>query len=85
MVFDVMLGGFDAMMLRVMAMTGGGVGMMRGDLVIVILIMPGGFAMMARGAFVMIGGIVMMFAGGMLVRHGKSPFRTAPGWPRPRH
>jgi hypothetical protein len=57
------------MMMRMRAMAGRGVRMMRRDLVIVAFIVLRGFAMVARGLLVMIGGMMMMFAGGMLMGH----------------
>jgi hypothetical protein len=62
------------MMMGVMAMTAGGMGMMGGDLMIVLLIMFRRFAMVARCFFVMFSGAVVMGAGGMLVRHGELSF-----------
>jgi hypothetical protein len=60
---------FRRMMMRVRAMAGCGVRVMRGDLVIVFFIVLGGIAMMLRGFFVMVRGMMMMLAGGMLVGH----------------
>jgi hypothetical protein len=66
------LAGFRAMMMGVMAVTRRGVGVVRGAFVIFAFIMTGGFAMMMRGLFVMGGGVVVMLACRVLVRHGFS-------------
>jgi hypothetical protein len=71
---DMRLAGFGGMVMGMMAVAGRAVGVVRGRLGIVILIMLRGLAMMMRGLFVMIGGVLMMLAGGMLVRrHGETP------------
>jgi hypothetical protein len=67
------LAGFRAVMRGVGAMAGRAVGVMRRRLVIVFVIVTGSFAMMLRGLFVVIGGVRVMFACRMLLRHGRSP------------
>jgi hypothetical protein len=67
------LAGFRAVMGGVSAMAGCTVRVMRRGLVIVIVVMTGRFAMMFCGLFVMIGGVRMMFACRMLLRHERSP------------
>lgn len=66
---NVKLARFARMMMRVRAVAGCAVRMMRGDLVIVFLVVFGGIAMMLRGFLVMIRGMMMMFACGMLMGH----------------
>lgn len=69
MMGDVKLARFGRVMMRVRAVAGGRVRVMRGDLVIVAFVVLRGFAMVARGLLVMIRRMVMLFAGRMLVRH----------------
>jgi hypothetical protein len=71
--FRMRLAGFGGMVMGVMAVAGRGMGVMRRGLAIVVLISLGGFAVMMRCLFMMFGGVVMMLAGGMLVRHGELP------------
>jgi hypothetical protein len=66
---NVKLARFRRMMVCMGAVTGGGVGVMRRDLMVFFFVMLRGFAMMARGLLVMIRGVMMMFASRMLVRH----------------
>jgi hypothetical protein len=75
---DVMLGGFAGVVMGVMAMAAGGMGVMGGDLMVVLFVIFRRFAMMAGGLFMMLGGAVMMGAGGVLVRHGN----FLRSWPR---
>ena len=67
------LAGFGAVMRGVRAVTGCAVRMVRGCLVIVVFIVSSSFAMMLGRFLVMVGGVRVMFAGRMLVRHGRSP------------
>lgn len=52
-------------------------GVMSGQLGLVVFIMFGGHAMMMGSLFMMLGGGMMMGAGWMLVRHGKLPLAEA--------
>jgi hypothetical protein len=75
----VQLACLGGVMMGVRTVSCGAMGVMRSGLRIVFLIMLGGQAMVLRGLFVMLGGVVMMFAGGVLVRHALSPgFGIAP-------
>jgi hypothetical protein len=76
MMLDVGLAGLGSMVMRVMAVAGRGVGMMRGDFTVIFFVMLGGLAMVMRGLFVMIGGIMVMLAGRVLVLgHGILPWK----------
>ena len=60
---------FRRVTMRVRAMAGCCVRMVRGDLVIVFFVILRGIAMMFRGFLVMIGSVMMVLAGRMLVGH----------------
>ena len=66
------LAGFGGMVMSMMAVARGGVGVMGRALAVFFFIVLGGFAVMVRGLFQMVGGVVVMLAGGMFVRHGVS-------------
>jgi hypothetical protein len=65
----VQLARFRAMMSGMRAMSRGAMGVMRRDIGIIVFVMAGGLAMMMCRLFVVLGGRVVMRAGGMLVRH----------------
>jgi hypothetical protein len=69
----VRLAGFGAVMRGMRAMAGCAVCVMRSRLVIVVFVVAGSFAMMLGGLLVVVSGVRVMFAGRMLVRHGRSP------------
>jgi hypothetical protein len=71
----VLLARFRGVMRSMRAVTRSRVGMMSGCFVIIFLIVMGGFAMMARRFFMVVGSTVMMFTRGVLVRHVTSPFQ----------
>jgi hypothetical protein len=66
---------FRRVMMRVRAMTRRRVRVMRRDLVIVFFVVFRGVAMVARRLLMMIRGIVVVLACGMLVRHMRLLFR----------
>ena len=71
--FGVRLAGLGGVVMGMMAVAGRGMGMVCRGFVIIVFIVLGGFTMMMRGLFVMFGGVVMVLAGGMFVRHGELP------------
>jgi hypothetical protein len=67
MVFGMRLGGFSRVMLSVAMMSMRTVRVVRRLLVVVFVIVLCGFAMVARGVFVVLGGPFVMFRG--MLRH----------------
>ena len=70
-----MLGRFAAVMGRVRCMAMGGMGVMRGFLVVAVFVMLGGFAIMMGGVLVVFRGGAMMFSA-FVGRHGGLPVQT---------
>ncbi len=71
------LAGFRRVMMRVMAMARRRVGVMGGGFHIVVFEMPGGFAMMVRRLFVMVGGMGVVLADGVFLGHLGVPLDAA--------
>jgi high-affinity Fe2+/Pb2+ permease len=67
--FSVRFASFRSVMMGMMTMAGCGVRVVGSSLVIVVFVMLCGFAVMLRSFLVMFGCIMMMLAGGVLVRH----------------
>ena len=75
------LAGLGGMVIGVMAVAGSGVSMMRRGVMVFVFIALGGFAVMVCRFFMMLGGVVVMLAGRMLVRHEFSLEESRPSWP----
>ncbi len=73
MVIGVSLGRLVGVMLGMQIVSTGEMGVVAGGLVITAGRMPGGFAMVMRGALVMLGGMFVMFGGAFGVSHDRLP------------
>jgi ABC-type antimicrobial peptide transport system permease subunit len=71
MVVGVRLGRLVGVMLGVQIMRAGKMRMMAGDFMLAVRRVFGGFAMMMRGVFVMLGRMLVMFGGAFGVSHGR--------------